>query len=173
HVVRHRREVIRAVREGDDLVVVPVLPELLEAGVEVPHVRDHPDHGLTVQLDDEPQHAVRGGVLRTDVDEHVLGGEVWLRRAERYPQRLTARIHARCGELELDGALAHSESGSVPRSPRRNRSFMSPGSSAYASAIDSSSRESFASGWAAGPWRTCAAPLDRPRPGDYFRIRAP
>src|SRR6266699_7228674 len=52
-VVRHRRQVIRAVGERNDLVVVPVLPELLEAGVEVPKVGDHPDHGLTVQLDED------------------------------------------------------------------------------------------------------------------------
>jgi hypothetical protein len=141
-VVRQRRQIIRAVGERDDLVVVPVLPELLEAGVEVPEMGDHPDHGLTVQLDHQSEHAVRGGVLRPDVDEHVLGGDAGLlRHAERHPQRLTAGIHTGGGELELDGALAHSESGSLPRSPRRSRSFMSAGSSSYASAMDSSSSE--------------------------------
>ena len=51
------------------------------------------------------------------------------RHAERHPHRLTPGVQAGSRELELDGALAHSESGSWPRSPRRSRSFMSAGSS--------------------------------------------
>ena len=41
-VVRHRRQVVGPVGERDDLVVVPVLAQLLEAGVQVADVRDAP-----------------------------------------------------------------------------------------------------------------------------------
>jgi hypothetical protein len=74
-VVRHRREVVGPVGEGDDLIVLAVLTQLLEAGVEIADVRNHPDHRLAVQLDHQPQHAVRRRVLGTDVDQHVLGAE--------------------------------------------------------------------------------------------------
>src|SRR5213076_2871514 len=52
-VVRHRRQIVGAVGERDDLVVVPVLPEFLEAGVEIAEVGDHPNYGLAVELDGE------------------------------------------------------------------------------------------------------------------------
>src|SRR2546421_9252350 len=54
----------------------------LEAGVQVPQVRDHPDHGLAVQLDHEPQHAVRGGVQRLVVE---------LDRSEEHTSELQSR----------------------------------------------------------------------------------
>src|SRR5256885_5689761 len=63
------------------------------------------------------------------------------RDTERHADRLTPGVQAGGRQLELDGALAHSESGSSPRSPRRSRSFMSAGSSSYASAMDNSSIE--------------------------------
>jgi hypothetical protein len=80
-------------------------------------------------------------VLGTDVDEHVLTAEVRLVGDERDTHRLALGVDARRSELELDGALAHSDSRTVPRSPRRSRSRMSAGSSSYDSAIDSSSIE--------------------------------
>src|SRR5256885_11942183 len=105
-----------------------------------------------IELDHEPQHAVGRRMLGSDVDQHVLAREVRLRwarirgprvvgDAERHAHRLALGVQAGGRELELDGALAHSESGSLPRSPRRSRSFMSAGSSSYASAIDNSSIE--------------------------------
>ena len=85
-------------------------------------------------------------MLRPEVDQHVLAREIGLRGGgvgdpEGYPDRLAPRVQAGGRKIELDGALAHSVSGSLPRSPRRSRSFMSAGSSSYASAIDSSSIE--------------------------------
>ena len=40
-VVGHGREVVGAVGERDDLVVVPVLAQLLEAGVQIADVREY------------------------------------------------------------------------------------------------------------------------------------
>src|SRR2546426_7342 len=91
-------------------------------------------------------------MMRPEVDQHVLARKVRLRRpdvagagsgrdTERDADRLTPGVQAGGRQLELDGALAHSESGSLPRSPRRSRSFMSAGSSSYASAMDNSSIE--------------------------------
>src|SRR5207249_6957164 len=54
-VVRHRRQIVGAVGERDDLVVVPVLPQLLETGVEIAEMGDHSNYGLAVELDHEPQ----------------------------------------------------------------------------------------------------------------------
>ena len=64
-----------------------------------------------------------------------------LRQPDGNASGLALRVDAGGREVELDGALAHSECGSLPRSPRSRRSFMSRGSSSYASAIESSSRE--------------------------------
>src|SRR5213076_2238857 len=136
-VVRHGREVVGAVGERDDLVVMAVLPQLFEAGMEIAEMGDHPDHGLAVELDHEPQHPVSRWVLRPEVDQHVLAREIGLRGRriggvadpEGYPDRLAPGVQARGRKVELDGALAHSVSGSLPRSPWRSRSFMSAGSS--------------------------------------------
>ena len=78
-VVDQRRQVVHAVGQRHDLVVRAVLAQLLEGGVQVPDMRRDRHHGLSVQLADEPQHAVRGGVLGSDVDEHLLGADVGLR----------------------------------------------------------------------------------------------
>jgi len=79
-------------------------------------------------------------MLGPEVDEHVLARELGL-DAERHPDGVPCGVHPRGRELQLDGAVAHSECGSLPRSPRRKRSFMSSGSSAKPSAIESSSME--------------------------------
>ncbi len=89
----------------------------------------------------EPQHAVRGGVLRTDVDEHVLGGEIIARtagRAERHANVPAGGVDARRAQRKFDGPGAHATS---PRSPRVSRSRMSTLSSRYDEAMESSSRE--------------------------------
>src|SRR5207245_6144217 len=98
-VVRHRRQIVGAVRERDDLVVVPVLPQLLETGVEIAEMGDHANYGLAVELDHEPQHTVGGGVLRPEVDQHVLARKVRLRQRDvagagsgRYTERHADRL---------------------------------------------------------------------------------
>ena len=63
-VVRHGRQVVGAVGERDDLVVVAVLAELLEAGVQVADVRDTALDRLALELDHQPEHAVGRRVLR-------------------------------------------------------------------------------------------------------------
>src|SRR5690349_23185849 len=141
-VVRHGRQVIGPVGERNDLVVMAVLAELFEAGVQVADVRDHTHHGFAIELHHQPEDAVRGGMLGPDVDEHMLAREArFFEGAERDACGTPLRVNAGGRELELDRALAHSEWGSLPRSPRRSRSFMSGGSSSYASAMESSSME--------------------------------
>ena len=90
-----RVEVVLAVGPRDDLVVLPVLADLLEAAVQVADVRDAAHHGLAVELEHQPQHAVRGRMLRADVDEHVLALELRLE-----PRRLQRASCPRAGDHE-------------------------------------------------------------------------
>src|SRR5687768_1101757 len=71
-------EVVLAIGPRDDLIVLPVLPDLLEAAVQVADVGNAPHDGLAVELEHQPQHAVRRWVLRADVDQHVLTAELGL-----------------------------------------------------------------------------------------------
>src|SRR2546428_5870292 len=72
-------------------------------------------------------------MLGPEVDQHVLPREVGLRErrigrvgdAKGYPDGLPPVVQAGSRKLELHGALAHSEWGSLPRSPRRSRSLIS------------------------------------------------
>ena len=150
-VVRHRRQVVGAVGERHDLVVLPVLAQLLEARVQVTDVRDAAPHRLAVELEHQPEHAVRRGVLRPDVDQHVLGAEglvemarhlefagVLQLHAERHRDRPPAGIEPGGAERDVDRARAHS---TKPRLPCFSRSRTSGGRFWYPSAIDSSSRE--------------------------------
>ena len=63
------------------------------------------------------------------------------RGAQRHPDGRAVRGHAGGPERVGDGARAHSECGTAPRSPRRSRSAMSGGRSPCTSASDSSSSE--------------------------------
>ena len=83
-LVGERRQPVVAVGEHDDLAVVARLEELLGAAV---HIADHRLgvlDALAVQDEPQPQHAVRGGVLRADVEHHVGA----LRRAADADRRL-------------------------------------------------------------------------------------
>ena len=53
------------------MVPVAVLADLLDAAVEVAQHGVEVDDLLAVDLEDDAQHAVRGGVLRAQVDEHL------------------------------------------------------------------------------------------------------
>src|SRR5918998_801061 len=70
---RHVVEVIQPVRDGNDRRVHAVLGDLLLAAVQVTHYGIAPHHGLTVELQDEPEEPVHRRVLRSHV--HVYGLE--------------------------------------------------------------------------------------------------
>jgi hypothetical protein len=74
---RHRVEVVGQVvhplDDGDDLPVALVLRRLLDAGVEVADDRLEVAHDLALERDQQPQHAVRGRVVRAEVDRQQLG----------------------------------------------------------------------------------------------------
>src|SRR5207247_335214 len=80
-----------------------VFPELLEPGVQVADVGDDANDGLAVELDDEPQHPVRGGVLWAEVDQHVLAARPGLAESlrlgrcggEREARRSALRVQPR------------------------------------------------------------------------------
>src|SRR5690606_1298030 len=57
---------------GHALLVRAVLHRLLEARVQVPDVGLQRDDALALEVDDEPEHAVRARVLRPDVAAHPL-----------------------------------------------------------------------------------------------------
>src|SRR6202040_3512383 len=89
--------------------------------MEIAEVGNPTDDGFTVELEHETQNTVRGGVLRTDVDEHVLTFQIRLdarRRLEgdrrstivshqRDALRPSLRVETRCRELYFDGTLGH------------------------------------------------------------------
>src|SRR5262245_66465573 len=68
-------------------MVVAILAELLEARMQVADVRDTAHNRLAVELDDEPQHAVGGGMLRAHVHEQVLAPEIGFARVRIGPRR--------------------------------------------------------------------------------------
>ena len=155
-VVAGRVEIILAVGPRDDLIVLPVLADLLEAAVQVADVRDAAHDRLAVELEHQAQHAVRRRMLRPDVDEHVLALEIGLDRRRRVDGDGVARSRRRRAGRAADGP-AHpgrssrarlrpcvSSSPSLLSRPSRRRRAarrMSVGRSSNASAIDSSSFE--------------------------------
>ena len=70
-------EVIHPLDERDDLLPLLLLGGLLDAGVEEPDRRIDRDDVLAVELEHQPQHAVRAGVLRPHVDGHRFGANFW------------------------------------------------------------------------------------------------
>ena len=82
-VVAGRVEVVLAIGPRDDLVVLAVLADLLEAAVQIADVRNAAHHRLTVELEHEAKHAVRRRMLRSDVDQHVIALELGLERGQR------------------------------------------------------------------------------------------
>ncbi len=70
-VVAQRVEVVHAVGDDDALLVLLVLEELLHPRVEVADVGHALDDHLAVEDEFEPEHAVRGRVLRPEGDGHL------------------------------------------------------------------------------------------------------
>ena len=81
-LVGERREPVVPVGQHDDLPVVAHLEELLGAAVHVADDRLGGQDALAVEGEPQPQHPVRGGVLRADVEHHVLGGRGRARAAD-------------------------------------------------------------------------------------------
>ena len=92
---------------------------LLPIELRIADVRNAADDRLAIELEHQPQHAVRRGVLWTEVDEHVIRGQLRLDR-ERGREcqsaavvtrnqgnalRAALRIEARSRELYLHGSL--------------------------------------------------------------------
>ena len=67
----HRRHVIEAVEIRDRLQVSFVLDQLLGAPVQETDMRIDTLHDLAVQLEHEAQHAVRGRMLRAEIDSEI------------------------------------------------------------------------------------------------------
>jgi len=66
----------------DKLVVGDVLGNLLIAPVQIPQLRHALDDGLPIQPQQHPQHAVRGGMLRTHVQHHIVFQRVLKEQAD-------------------------------------------------------------------------------------------
>ena len=130
--------------------------------MQVADVRNAAHDGLAVEFEHEAQDAVRGGMLRPDVDEHVLAFELQRRRLgdreagvpakdtlgdERNPLRAALLGEAARREFDFDRAFGGHDYSPV-FSPDAMRARMSSGSSSKASATFSSSIEYFASGLA-------------------------
>ena len=69
-LVEDRGQVVHAGHEGDPLDPGPELGRLLDPGVQVADHRLEVDDLLALELDDQPQHPVGGGVLGAHVDDH-------------------------------------------------------------------------------------------------------
>jgi hypothetical protein len=74
--VRLRAEVIHALDERNHLLPLLLLRGLLDAGVQVADGRRHRHDRLAIELQHQPQHAVRAGVLRPHVDGHRLCSQI-------------------------------------------------------------------------------------------------
>ena len=74
-LAEHRGDVLERIAVADGVVPVAVLADLLDAAVQVAEHGVEVDDALTVDLEDDPEHAVRGGMLRAEVDEHLALAE--------------------------------------------------------------------------------------------------
>ena len=155
-VVAGRVEIILTVGPRDDLIVLAILADLLEPAVQVADVRNAPHHRLAVELEHQPEHAVRRRVLGPEVDEHVLAFEIGLDRRRRLDHDDVARVvdgerQCAAGGRAASRPVVESATSTVRfvvaiayspvRSPDSRRCCMSFGRSSNASAIESSSFE--------------------------------
>ena len=106
-----RRKPVVTVRQHEDLPVVAHLEQLLRTAVHVPDDRFALRDALAVEGDAQAQDAVRGRVLRADVEHHVRRRETPGSHADR--QFTRARRHA------VKSAKAGRQSSGAPRAGRR------------------------------------------------------
>ena len=74
-VVANGVEIIQAVGHDLGLLVRLGFHVLFDAGVQEPHIRDGVDHCFTIQFEQQPEHTVGGGVLRSQVQEHRFASD--------------------------------------------------------------------------------------------------
>ena len=111
----HRRAIIEPVEIGQSLEIGLVFAELLGAAVEQADMRVDPLDDLAVQLEDQPQNAVRGRVLGAEIDRVI--GDVGMRSWRRARRGLGFRFHR--GGYEAQSTLHSRHSGESwdPSSP--------------------------------------------------------
>ena len=71
-VVGHGAEIVDAVGHGHDLLIELRFAGLLDAGVQIADVGHDAHDGFAVDFQQQPQHAVRRGMLRAHVQDHRL-----------------------------------------------------------------------------------------------------
>ena len=129
-LAEHRGDVLERVAVADGVVPVAVLADLLDAAVQVAQHRVEVHDALAVDLEDDAQDAVGGGVLRAQVDEHLAVAErVELGLALR-ARRVAAGWRRRWWPASGRGCPGRRASGcgsarsvmAGPRRPRRRRS---------------------------------------------------
>ena len=110
HLVHRRADVVLAVDDRHVLVEVEVLAQLLEAGVQIADVGRGLDDPLAVELEDQPQGRVGGGMLRPEVERPGgllrLGLAARVRRAIRSTSRHPVSMVSRAGRLKTRPATA-------------------------------------------------------------------
>ena len=74
----HPGQVIHAVGVGDELYWRDVFTNLFGAAVQITKVRNRLRNDLAVGAQYQAEHAVRAGMLRSHVDEHLVGTNVKL-----------------------------------------------------------------------------------------------
>ena len=72
-IIMHRRQIIEAVRQRQNLMIGPVFGEFFYAPVQKANMRGCLDNSFAVKFKDQLQNSVRGGVLRTHVNCHGFG----------------------------------------------------------------------------------------------------
>ena len=70
-VVAGRGDVVHPIGDEDDLHPVALLAQLLDAAMQVADHHVGADHPFTVEAQDDPEHPVSAGVLRTHVDDEL------------------------------------------------------------------------------------------------------
>ena len=71
-----RAQVIHALDERDDLLKLLLLRRLLDTRMQIADRRRRRDDGLAIELEHQPEHAMRAGVLRPHVDGHRFGADL-------------------------------------------------------------------------------------------------
>ena len=119
-IVGHRRQIVDAIGEGNDLLVELGLAGLLDAGVQVADVGGAGDDGLAVDLEDETEDAMRRGMLGAHVEDHGLvagAAGVFVMAGGVGPR------HLRTSGMSMSGAERGAMCGCLPLSRRASGSL--------------------------------------------------